>query len=513
MGAIPVSPGDRSSPPRPAVDPWAAALGNASLLGAGYLLMGRRKLALGTGAVTIVLLVLLAQVVRTTWFEGVVLLWWAGLIAHGGRLAGGAPTGERGRQRLIGLGTALLVLLAAGYLRFDATRVEQHAAAAHRRGDCAQALSILEGLWAGHHVADAPLTARAEDGGAACRLLVTAGRQATTDRLLAARTLETYRAHPGALWQGAAGRRADLFLAQAANELTTALTGDTEALDTAFGHLSQALEASTGQEPKVGQTLDGFLDALPTKDACATKTITDWLAERPSGGGVLDRAADVVPKVAPAAIVDCGDDLAADKEWKQAKAQYEQLLDQYPKDDLAARAEKGRKRAGLQIELANVRKLLKGGGTPKYCTRPAPYHGAAPYRGKGPHRAMVFGRKDHKARLPKSWLAKDPADAVLVICAGESKDGAAVRTCPYLSAHAPGGYANVTFRKQKVPVRVYELRTGKRVGPNSVQISGSSCPRRIHYTYYGYDLGPPLDMSVTSRKSDIRAAYASLIKP
>lgn len=304
----------------------------------------------------------------------------------------------------VALGNASL--LAVGYLRFDAARIEQDAAAAHRRGDCARALSILDGLGAGHRVADAPLTVRAENGSAACRLLVAAGEQTAGDRLLAARTLQTYREHPAALWQGAEGRRADLFLAQAAADLTTALTGDTKALKTGFAHLSQALKAG-GQETKAAHVLDGFLSGLPTEDACATRTITDWLAEHEAGDGVPDRAADVVPKVAPAAIVGCGDALAEDKEWKQAKAQYEQLLDQYPKDDLAAKARKGKERAGLQIELANVKKLLKG-DEPEYCKRPAPYHGAPRYRGGGPHRAIMVGRKDHRANLPKSWLPRTP---------------------------------------------------------------------------------------------------------
>ncbi|MFG1697778.1 tol-pal system YbgF family protein [Nonomuraea sp. NPDC049309] len=255
------------------------------------------------------------------------------------------------------------------------------------------------------------------------------------------------------------------------------------------------------------------MNALPTKDACETRTITDWLAKRPSGDPVLDRAAEIVPKVAPAAIVGCGDALAKDKEWKKAKAQYEQFLDQYPKNDLAGRAKEGKEKAVLQIELANVRKLLKG-GEPKYCKDPAPYHGAKPYRGKGPHRAILIGQGGHRTKLPSSWLTKDPAKAVLVICAGKSKHGTPVRTCPYRSLTGSYPYTvNVTFKKRKIPVRVYELRTGKRVGPHSVQIGGSACPRRIHYTYYITDYGPPSEMYVKSSKSDIRAAYGTLIRP
>jgi hypothetical protein len=51
------------------------------------------------------------------------------------------------------------------------------------------------------------------------------------------------------------------------------------------------------------------------------------------------------------------------------------------------------------------------------------------------------------------------------------------------------------------------------VAGTSVQIDGAGCPAVIHYTTYISDLGPPSEMYITSSKSDVRAAHASVIKP
>ncbi|EHN75164.1 hypothetical protein SMCF_5375, partial [Streptomyces coelicoflavus ZG0656] len=67
-------------------DPLAVAVGNASLFGAGYLLLGRRALFWAAGAVTASLLWLTYTTART-WCELLVALWWAALVAHGWWLA------------------------------------------------------------------------------------------------------------------------------------------------------------------------------------------------------------------------------------------------------------------------------------------------------------------------------------------------------------------------------------------------------------------------------------------
>jgi hypothetical protein len=479
----------QAEPAAPSRDPLAVALANASLLSAGYVMLGRRWLAIGAGLVTVVLVTILAAVARSVWFEVVVLLWWAAVTAHGWYLAGGrlrrTRQGGVRKQRFIALGVAVPVLLATGLLRFDASEIEQDAAEARHNGDCAQALAALDRLWVGHSVTNAPLAARRDDTVRACGLLATA-----TD------------------------------------ELGTSRTGDTEALETGFSGLSAVLAELPGHEKVVERVLNGFLDGLPTEDSCATSAITDWLGQRRAGGDVLDRAVDVVPRIAPAAIVGCGDDLMARNDWEGARARYQQLLDQYPDHDLAARAGEGVKQATQSIELANVRGLLEdsyAGSQPAYCSSPAPYSGAAPYGVNGPDRALLFGPRgswphpdddDYRRKLPADWLARDAADAVLVLCAGDTEFGAPVETCPYESNFGISGYQDVTFRKIAIPVRAYELRTGRLVADTRLEIGGASCPAVVEYTsYISFDTGPPSEMYVTASESDVRAAFGSLITP
>lgn len=516
-----------TAPPEPSgrlPDPLAVALANASLLSLGYTMLRRRGLATGTRIVTIALVVLLV-VVRSGWLQLAMAVWWPALVLHGWYLAGGWPrrTGPApvdGRpagpwgQRPAALAVAVPVLLAVGWLRFDASRIEREAAAAHRTGDCTRALAALDGLWFAHRVADAPLTARTDLAAAACTLLLQAERQAAEDRLAATVTFAEYATHPGALWQGAAGRRADLFLAQAAHDLDIALTGDTAALAAGFGRLAKVLKEFPGRQEKAGQVLDGFLDALPAKDACRTAAITEWLGRRSGDGGLLDRAAGLVPKLAPAALVGCGDALAKRREWRRARTQYARFLDRYPEHRLAARAKRGKRKAELGIQLAEVRRRLTttSGGLPAYCSDPVPYRGARPYRGGGPHRALVFGPDSHAEELPAAWKAKGAADAVLVICTGRAERGALVRRCTYGSD--PRTRRTVSFHKKKIRVDVYEVRTGRRVARRTIQIGGSACPLYLFYTTHGpLAAGPPPTRYVTPSAADVREAYGPLIDP
>ncbi|NUS81707.1 MAG: hypothetical protein HOY75_02875 [Streptomyces sp.] len=468
----PAPPGGR------APDPLAAALGNASLLGVGYLLLGRRRLAVAAAAVTVVLVSVLVSVARP-WCEAVVVVWWAAGIAHGwflarGRGGPGVQGGPAVRtRRLVALGVTAPVLLAAGFLRFDAARIERSVTEARESGDCARVLAAQDEVWIGHRIADAPLAARGDKTVKACH------------RLRAAKA-----------------------------DLTTGLTGDTGALKAGFDTLSSVL-AQPGNGKTVDAVLDGFLGGLPTENPCRTVTVTDWLRHRRPTHNALDRSADTARRTAPAALVGCGDDLMAGKDWKKARDRYRQLLDQYPGDGLAAKARGGARRATLTIELEDVRDLLDGSTDtqPTYCSRPAKYSGAAPY-GKGTNRALFYGNDTYTNKLPGAWRTTDAAHAVLVVCADEEDYGTSVRTCPYENKRFPNFPTDVTFHKIAIPVKVYELRTGKLVADRSVEISGTSCPRKLSYTTYGpTDLGPPSKVYVKASKADVRAGFRSLIHP
>lgn len=157
------------APKSPAIDWLAVAVGNASLLGVGYLMLGRRGLALANMAVTVVLACVLAEVARSAWFEIVVLVWWAAVIAHGGYLASrrDRPAAVR-RPWVAALSVTVPVLLAVGLLRFDVSQTEGIVADARAGADCTRVLSAQHGVWFGDRVADSPLAARGDQAVQVC---------------------------------------------------------------------------------------------------------------------------------------------------------------------------------------------------------------------------------------------------------------------------------------------------------------------------------------------------------
>jgi hypothetical protein len=457
-------------------DPLAIAVGNASLLGVGYLVLGRRRLAAATAAGTVLLVVLLVTVAPAVWFEAVVVVWWAGLVGHGWVLAGRRTPGVAlRRQRLIALAMTVPVLVVLGLLRFDAYQTGQAVTGARLRGDCALATAALDRVWLGQRVADAPLTA-----------------------------------------DGDATRQVCQRLAAARHDLTTALnTGGTKPLRAGFGVLSSVLAGQPGHQAMVGTVLDGFLRQLPTASACHTAAVTDWLRHRHPSHDLLDRSAAAVPRTAPAALVGCADNRMTAGDLTAARNRYQQLLDQYPHHVLAARATRGLRAATLAIELANVRALVNPatGTPPAYCSHPARYSGAPAYR-KGTNRALFYGNDAYTGRLPRGWRATDPTNAVLVVCAGAAGYGTAVQTCPYENHLLPDFPIEVTFHDIAIPLKAYELRTGRLVASTTVQIGGASCPDTLSYTNYTtFDTGPPSDVYVSATAANVSAAFARLITP
>ncbi|OAH15436.1 hypothetical protein STSP_12070 [Streptomyces jeddahensis] len=470
--AAPPTPPEPPRQPPPPRDPVAVALGNASLLGIGYLLLGRWRLAalavVGTGW-----LLNLTASTAETWCEILLLLWWAAGIAHGWFLAHRRPehVARRG-QRISTLALAVVVLLTAVLLRVDAYGIENRVTEAREGGDCETAVAAQGEVWSGHRLAAAPVVEPGDAVVDACRRL----------------------------------ERAASTLADAARD------GSIEDLERGFGILAGVLR-KPGNEQTVKTVLDTFLDGLPTKDSCDTADITGWLRDRGPTRNVLDRSADAAARTEPAALVGCGDDLMAEDDWQQARAHYQQLLDQYPDDERSDEARSGVKKAGLAIELDEVRRLVQNTSDAKsgYCDAPAKYSGAPAYR-KGFNRALFLGDTEYTGKLPGGWRTSDPAKAALVVCAGTAEHGSAVETCYYENDESAYFPHEVTFYKVKIPLKVYELRTGKRIDPRQVQISGGSCPRTLYYGYYGtYDYGPG-DQFVSTAKSDVREAFWPVVK-
>lgn len=444
----------KPKPPPPTCDPLAVAVANASLLGAGYLMLRSRLFAALSVLVTFALVITLVNL-RSSWVEVALVLWWAAMITHGWFLA--RPGKPIRKQRLIAAALTIPVVLSVGVLRFDAARVENRIDEAKGAGECGAAVTAVDGLWAVHTIANAPMTARSDVTKQTC-----------------------------------------LQLEQAVARLAAALReGDTEELKRGF----DALTVPLGHEKLADRTREGFIGLLPSDDPCHTSTVTDWLKDN------TDRQ-DVVERVAPAALVECGDVWTRRVNHHAALQQYRQFLEEYPGHELTPKAQEGEKRAMLAIELANVRALLQTG---RYCDSPTPYSGAPAY-GKGVNKSMVLGNDEYAARLG-DWLAKDASEATLIVCTGKTEMGAPTQTCPYEPRLRPGT-TYVTFKKIAIPVRAFELKTGKLVADTRVEIGGASCPPILQYTSYGrFDSGPPSEVHVNASDADVRNGFAPIITP
>lgn len=453
-------PDPEPAPPRPR-DPLAVGLGNASLLGVGYLMLGRWRLALGTLLVTVVLVDLLASAFPSVWFEVLLLFWWAALIAHGWWLAGGRHRTPVPRQWVIACCATIPVLLAVGLLRYDAVRVEHAVTEAREHGNCTQAVRQLDRVWFGELIADAPLVVPAEQTRHVCHRLDTA--------------------------------RAELRSAMRNNDAGMLAAG--------VATLTAVLARRPGYRQVVDDIVDWFLTTLPTEDPCNIATLTDWLRTRQQNHDALDRLSDAVPRDAPHALSYCGDELMSDTYWTQAQDRYRQLLDRYPDSPYVPHARKEIRKASLEIQFDHVSDLL---ASDSYCSSPAKWEKANRY-GNGVNRAVFFGNDSYTDKLPASWRTTGAADATLVVCTGAKRMGPAAQTCAYEDFDGSGDQY-VTFHDIVIPVRAYALRTGRLVFHATIQITGSSCPEVI--SYYG---SLPTDKYVHPSASSVRAAFAPVI--
>ncbi|MFH8440028.1 hypothetical protein ACH4D3_02185 [Streptomyces sp. NPDC018026] len=454
----------RVAPREPrAPDPLAVAVANASLLGAGYLILGRRALFWAAAAVTASLLWLTYRTAET-WCELLVLLWWATAVGHGWWLARRHPAaGARRAQRLLALALTVPVLAAAGWVRSDAQGVQDEVAAARADGDCGAVADAQEGVGFRHRLVAAPVAARGDAVVEACERLDTAG-----------------------------------------GYLSGGLTGDLDSLRTGFRRLGAELGES-GNERTVRATLDRFLGRLPTDDGCLTVSIADWLREHASGPRDLTGPASATAaRVAPQALLDCAGDFMFTEDWPDARERYQRLLDEYPDDAHADAARKGIRKAGLAIELDRVRELIEAADSmgSGYCRKPAKYSQAPAYR-KGRIQAVFVGDTEYTDKLPEEWRT-DTAHASLVVCADEAEAGDVVETCQYQDHN--GRIGSVRFNKLAVRVKGYALRTGKLVVDRTVQMGGESCPGILRY--FG---ALPSRMAVTPSNGDVRDAFGPVV--
>lgn len=443
-------------------DPLAVAAGNASLLGIGYLLVGRRRVALGSGLITAFLVTVLAASGSAT-IEGLVLLWWAALVCHGWWLGRRRP-GRPARARRIGVASAVVVLLAVVSLRTNAGFVAASFDDARARGDCPAAELARQRAWLGTRVADAPSAAEADDTLEACRQL-----QGVRDRL------------------------------------EKALAPDIGQLSAAYRETRQVLVSFPHNERIVDAALADFVARLTGQEGCAGADVAEWLGGQPVQDDPLGRLSDTAADLTPAALVGCGDELRSRADFAGATARYQQVLDGYPGAPQAEQARQGLAAAATGQQDLDARQRIT-----RYCDEPFGYP-PAPAVGPGINRAIIFdGSRFLSAKYLVEWAIQEPTQAVLVVCIGSRENGSAGQTCDYVW---PGGEGPVTFYRAAFPVRVYELRSGRELFDSKVQIGNATCVNTIDYETFGPFLGRPYDQYAEVTGPEVSAALVRALQP
>lgn len=227
-------------------------------------------------------------------------------------------------------------------------------------------------------------------------------------------------------------RRHDLVracdrLRTARTALATALSGNTDALEEGFG-IPRLGPRSAGNDGTVVATLHGFLGGLPVKDPCDTVALTNWLRDRKRSATMYwtgrHSRADRARRARR-----CGDDLMGHERTTSRTGP-------------AREPERPRSASSRPTSDA----CSPEGPTRSPSTAPTRRSTAAPSPSPRPRPPTARCREDTYAP--------------------------SVESCPYRS-ESTGALSYVSFHKIEIPVKVYELRTGKLVraaqGPDQRQ--------------------------------------------
>jgi hypothetical protein len=491
-------------PGRRTADPVAVLLGNASLLGLGYLFLRRWRLALLALAGTTALVIALGVTAGSPVVLTALVVWGAAMVVHGWVLVRRSlPAARPWSQRIVaGAVVVALVALVIG-LRTATERTVHDAAAAHTAGDCERASTLLERLGPADRTVHGSVALRGEANLEACGLLLDALALADPDVAGpqdAADAVAVYMRHPNALWEGAGPRRAELLLDSAYDEGAV----DQKALEAGFEQLATTLDEAPGEAGPVESVVEGFLaDLAEEPDHCAVRDVVEWVDGQdwtvPELAEPVAAASDEVPR----RILWCARTLADADELTRSRHTYEALLRDFPSDRRADVASDELYDVITGIQRKHVRDLLTAH---RYCANPEPYRGAAPYRRSGANPMRVYGIDPVAHAFPRPWRAKSLDDMVLVACVDGPKNGSYQDTCLYESDASPWG-SEVRFYASRFDVKLYEVRTGRQVAAFSDEF-GEPCPPSILVESFISDFFVPPETKRSSFTSgDLRGMF------
>lgn len=484
---------------RPAAGRLAVVLGNATLLGVGYVLTRQLRALAVTLIISAGLLSLVVAWPDFTLWRVLVVVWWVVVVLHGWRSASKERHGFRldrserivlWRNRLIAV--LCLLLVAFGWYRFDTWRITGYAEAAHTAGDCDRATAALRWLGRGHELANSPAVARGEDEGATCEQLIDALALEDPGRRAAA--LGAYIENPDARWADAGLQRTeDLF-----DNVWSSETLETVLIENAFVAVSDTLKDQPGQTEALLALVAEFRADLAERaelHACEVEEINAWLDTQTWESPELAEALAPEAEAWPERIIACttsqgGTDYAGEL--------YQKFLTRFPDHDLAGQALSGL----IEDEL--------------YCDFPAAYAQSPAYEGKGPHPAQFTGIDPAEYGFADGWQSESAETAELAVCVEGPERGNLQETCYYEpgSDDLPpvgGGIhlEDVDFYATKFTVKAYALRTGELVAEYTKEI-GDPCPDELEYEYYAFDVVPGEYDSDYSDK-DVRGIFAPLL--
>lgn len=473
-------------------------LGNATLLGIGYMMMRRPRLAIASLIGSLGLPALIAFYPYVLVRRLLLPVWWAAVVVHAWRSASRKDPVLRGVENSVwrkrALAAACLVWVLLAWVRVDSWAIVRDAEVAHADRDCDRAVASLRWLGAAHGVVHGSVASRGEGEGEACELLIDA--LDTLGRPTAAEKLEAYLEHPGYLWAGAGPERAENLFESVMDSRDEVLEDEDSALATieeAFAQLSVTLQDTHGQSEGVREVVESFLAELDEAPHCRAKDIDTWLFEQTWEEPELNEAVAAEAGQAPVRMFDCADDLSRTDE-EAANEAYQAFLMAHPEHTLATRA---------------VENLLSDGS---YCQYPAAYPGAPAYEGGCPHAMETVGIRPSEYDFPDSWQAQTTDETVLVVCVEGPERGSFQQTCAYEPGEGQlAQYAEVDFYASEFTVQAYELRSGELVADYAEEV-GDPCPGVIEYTTNPYLDTVPGTYDSDYSDADVRAIFDRLME-